>query len=107
MTVEFIPIDRDTHYIVTKTKVNSSGLPRNIFLANLISNKNFLNDIAKIILPKPLRKLIRSKFIINEKKQVISVKTYNMLLEEYKEEISSLSDITEYDLTHWMQKKEL
>jgi hypothetical protein len=111
--LEFLHLKRDFE-IDTTINYDKSGHPKFgsliKFRSSLINENNPVKSIAKVFVPKQIRKKIADRFTsliydIALKKKSISKDTYLKLLEVYKSDIEKLGKLIERDLSGWLKPK--
>jgi hypothetical protein len=108
---DFLGVDNTIELKDTSTRYNLSGKPRSRWLHNFLHAGhpiiNWMIPVLKYIIPKDTRDTMTRKVkTINLKRTTINKNTGNMLLNEFREEIIKLQELTNLDLSRWLRKFE-
>lgn len=83
----------------TETKHNESGLPKNLILHSLVTQKSILKNTIKPFIPKSRRKKLKKSIRDrNIKKTTLDRDTRKYLNSYFREDLKSLSDLIQTDL---------
>jgi hypothetical protein len=99
---QFIGVD-DSFKPDTTTWLNVSGIPKNRAWHNFLRTSNPLKDLAKLVLPKQVRKRINAKL---QEQNLVRVKmppeAREIMVPEFREDILKLQDLIGRDLSSWL-----
>jgi hypothetical protein len=99
-TFKFLEVD-DTFLPDISLKYNVAGVPKNDALKMLIKNFNFVKPVINSLLPDKLRHYVRSQ--VFQKPPLLSQDIRQNLVEVYREDILSLQNFLQRDLSHWLK----
>jgi hypothetical protein len=88
----------------TTTRYNVSGVPKNKFIYNFLTQQNIIKEPFKRLVPDKLRKRFVSK--LKQKtlaKPELSLQVRRNLIKVYREDILQLQDLLQRDLSTWLE----
>ena len=98
-------LDVDENFTVPDLrKANVSGIPKSRFIYNLFRKDNVIKDSLKSLFSETIRKKIsREVLALNlGSKPELKNETRQYLINIFREDITSLEEITKQDLSHWL-----
>ena len=102
----FIGVDSNFKIDVS-LRHNVSGMPRNLTLNKLLAKENSLKTSVKLFLPSKIRgklyNTVRSWNLNNFKKPEMTRAVRNQLIDSYRDNILSLQDLIQQDLSSWLE----
>ena len=100
----FSYIGVDTNFEPDMAKKNVSGVPKNVALQRLLTRKNPIKSVGKMLLPKQFRKNLSNSIQTKNlgEKPKLSPEMRAQLLELYREDILLLQGLIERDLSAWL-----
>lgn len=101
---QFLGVD-DTFTPDLTSRYNKSGIPRNKALNTFLRTQYPIKSIFKPLLPEALRRRLVVSFqnLNLEKPPSLPSKLRRQLIEMYREDILKLQDLTQQDLTKWLE----
>jgi len=102
----FLEVDQIVSINVS-IKYNVGGTPRSELIHNFLSKKSSCKEIFKLLIPYPYRILLRKRiFKLNLIKPMLSRELRSKLLNAYREDIEKLQELTQLDLSLWLNEKD-
>lgn len=97
--LERLEVDFDSFQL---PRNNASGVPKNHTLQRFLSNKSLIKTVGSKVLSRRLWLRLRARIQhANLERVPMSTETRQYLMDEYREDIEALEDITGLDLASW------